>query len=79
MQPEAVVSPARRFAAILALLTWVALVVFLLVAAVSRWFVLLATVTSISVFVLAASVRNAATPSSTVGKKCAASIVAVSS
>ncbi|HVK35105.1 MAG TPA: diacylglycerol kinase family protein [Microlunatus sp.] len=54
MQPEAVVSPARRFAAILALLTWVALVVFLLVAAVSRWFVLLATVTSISVFVLAA-------------------------
>ncbi|HEU4546454.1 MAG TPA: diacylglycerol kinase family protein, partial [Microlunatus sp.] len=53
-RPGTVVSPARRLAAILALLMWVALVVFLLVAAVSRWFVLLATVTLISVFVLAA-------------------------
>jgi diacylglycerol kinase family enzyme len=54
MRSLATVSPARRLAAVLALLTWLALVVFLLLAVLSRWYVLLATVTSISVFVLAA-------------------------
>jgi diacylglycerol kinase family enzyme len=54
VRPGTPVSPARRLAAILALLTWLALVVFLVVAAVSRWTVLVATVTSVSVFVLAA-------------------------
>jgi diacylglycerol kinase family enzyme len=48
------VPPVRQLAAIFALLTSVALVAFLVLAAFSRWIVLLATVVSMSVFVVAA-------------------------
>ncbi|HEY5787768.1 MAG TPA: diacylglycerol kinase family protein [Microlunatus sp.] len=51
---EATIAPSRRFAAGFALLALAALVAFLVLAALSRWIVLLATVVSMSVFVVAA-------------------------
>jgi diacylglycerol kinase family enzyme len=53
-RPDGTVSPSRQLAAIVALLTLAALVVFLIIAAVSHWFVLVATVLSMSAFVIAA-------------------------